>query len=280
MTATRRWCQFRLRTLCVVLAVALGGLGLYRQSVVAQRRNAESLQAQGHTRIRVDRRTPFDARVAPAADGPFGLDDHWFHRVVEVRMTFPQVSNSEAALASRLPYLDVLVLSDGGPLALGYAELDEVVPPTAAGCNSTIDDNGACLLGGLRRLRHLDVRGAQITDVGLAHLTELQDLRELNLARTRITDRAGELLGRLPRLQRLVLCDTQIGDKTLLSLAGCAELKEVDARGTRVTMVAVESFMSRRQEVQLAVPSQILQEYSAWHRQHIRKTPSAGRNSP
>jgi len=78
-----------------------------------------------------------------------------------------------------------------------------------------------------------------VTDAGLAHLTGLTALEELDLWNTPITDAGVVHLTGLTALKRLYLNNTQITDASLVHLTGLMALERLWIYGTQVTEVGV-----------------------------------------
>ena len=80
-------------------------------------------------------------------------------------------------------------------------------------------------LGGLTKLRSLNLGGTDVTDAELEHLKGWTKLQRLNLWGTKITDAGLERLEGLSGLQSLNLTDTTVTDTGLEHLKGLAELQ-------------------------------------------------------
>jgi hypothetical protein len=93
-------------------------------------------------------------------------------------------------------------------------------------------------LGGLRklkRLRHLTLGGARITDDGLRHLGELHRLERLELYRTPIAGDGLEHLVRLKNLKLLDLRSSRVTDAGLAHLKALPQLETLSLDRTRIT---------------------------------------------
>lgn len=130
------------------------------------------------------------------------------------------------------------------------------------------------LLEGLTALEDLDLSGTDVTDAGLVHLSDLENLRSLNLADglmkpsnltdeglqhfknlrqleelvlsgAKITDAGLEQLAPLKNLKRLYLFDTRITDAGLEHLEGLRELEILRVGRTAVTPEAAEQFQAK-----------------------------------
>src|SRR5690606_12711259 len=80
---------------------------------------------------------------------------------------------------------------------------------------TSVDDEGLKIVGGLTRLRALDLRDASdVTDAGVSHLQQLCQLEYLTLTTSALTDRAVEIVSDLPKLKVLSL-NGQFTNKSL-----------------------------------------------------------------
>jgi hypothetical protein len=87
----------------------------------------------------------------------------------------------------------------------------------------------------LRVSETLELARSPISDRGLAHLANLDQLRWLGLAGTEITDDGLQALSEMHNLEVLDLDGTTISDAGLCRLTNHARLRVVTVRGTRVT---------------------------------------------
>src|SRR5439155_19965749 len=118
--------------------------------------------------------------------------------------------------------------------------------PTGGGNNCRlaggikITDLGLAKLAKLKKLRLLDVSGAQITPGGLKVLQGLPRLERLNLWNCKaLDDSAAHVFAAIPSLTDLDLSDTAAGDATLETLASLPHLKYLYLTDTKVTPAAV-----------------------------------------
>ena len=77
--------------------------------------------------------------------------------------------------------------------------------------------------------------GKELTDEGLVHLKEIENLIWLNLANTKITDAGLKHLSGLTGLTKLHLEKTQVGDAGLAHLKGLDKLEYLNLYGTQVS---------------------------------------------
>ena len=76
-----------------------------------------------------------------------------------------------------------------------------------------VTDKGLACLSRLTNLTQLELQGALITDAGLAHLRTLTELQWLNLQNTQVTDAGLTFLRTLTELEVLNLRRTQVTDE-------------------------------------------------------------------
>ena len=117
-------------------------------------------------------------------------------------------------------------------------------------------------LVGLTRLKTLKLTPAlgtnQITDAGLANITELVNLESLELSRTRVTDAGLVHLQKLAKLKNLALRGTQITDGGLAHLERFTQLQQLDLRNCRkLTHDGVLQLRSLNTLKKLNLPTQI-----------------------
>ena len=102
-----------------------------------------------------------------------------------------------------------------------------------------LDANGQMTDDVLERVSHLDhvtilrLGGSpRVTDAGIAHLSRMTELREIDLGGCPITDRSLEILAGLPKLEQLGLWRTGVTDAGVAHLANCDRLARVDLAWT------------------------------------------------
>jgi internalin A len=148
----------------------------------------------------------------------------------------------------------IAMLSDLEELSLGVGlSLAKSGVPTGGGNNCRlaggikITDLGLAKLAKLKKLRVLDVSGAQITPSGLKVLQGFPRLERLNLWNCKaLDDSAAPVFAAIPSLTNLDLSETSIGDATLETLASLPRLKQLYLTDTKVTPGAAEAFRKGR----------------------------------
>ncbi len=98
-----------------------------------------------------------------------------------------------------------------------------------------LTDAELAAVSNLRDLRDLDIHQTLIDDAGLAHLAGLGQLRSLNLAGADITDAGLAHLGGLSRLAELDLSETEVTDAGLIHLAKLPALRILTLHSTAVS---------------------------------------------
>ncbi|MEZ6062549.1 MAG: hypothetical protein R3C19_19575 [Planctomycetaceae bacterium] len=98
-----------------------------------------------------------------------------------------------------------------------------------------VTDEKLKTLTNLQNLRDLDLAYTEVTDDGLSQFEQLTSLARIDLTGTKITDAGLEYIGRTPSLMELRLTNTRIGDPGLKTLTATAEkLRFVFLDGTDV----------------------------------------------
>ena len=206
MTAARhkrRWFQFSLRTLLILVTVGCicGGWWLNRafQQRTAVRRfyelTAHRPDSHGDSLVTMGyRHQGKDEYYKPII--PKWL--HWlrdmigeecFGEVTGVQLLDTPATNEDLKHLAVLPGVERIWLA-----------------------RTKVTDEGMPLLKVCPKLKFLGLDGTPITDEGIAHLTAFPDLESLSLSGTKITDAGLEHLARLPRLKELWLRNTAITD--------------------------------------------------------------------
>ncbi|MBI3562065.1 MAG: hypothetical protein HY080_10165 [Gammaproteobacteria bacterium] len=131
-----------------------------------------------------------------------------------------------------------------------------------------VTDRGIEYLAKLKELRYLGMYDSAITDVGLASLKSLSNLKGLELSHTRIdgtgfaplsdnkvpleelaarntklTDKTGVVLAKFPKLRVLQLNETQIGDESVRAFGNLTKLEQLSLDGTRVTDASIPALV-------------------------------------
>lgn len=162
----------------------------------------------------------------------------------------PVVTDLELDTISLLTQLEELNLSWG--VGLGTPRPEGAGPAGAESeCRIVggirITDVGLAKLAELKQLRSLDLSGSLITAAGLAHLKQMPQIERLSLWNvSRLGDDAAAQLTALTSLVSLDLSDTAITDDGLKQLARLSSLKRLYISDTKVTPEGLEAFSKAR----------------------------------
>ena len=194
----RRWLQFSLRTLLVLVLVigcGFGWLGMKLRKAREQREAVKAIEKLGGW-VSYEDASSSKIRTAVVWVGKLlGEDLSGDVRYVDLSET--QVTDAGLKHLRGLTQLQVLTLD-----------------------STQVTDAGLEHLRGLTQLRELQLANTQVTDAGLEHLRGLTQLGLLDLGRTQGTDAGLEHLKGLTQLRNLYLANTQVSD------AGVNELKK------------------------------------------------------
>jgi hypothetical protein len=237
----RRWCQFRLRTLFLLVAVCAVPCGLFKwkwDRKQAERRAVteikkvggfvaydwqvtEGYSASAVTLLRLkqaQRREP----PGPAVLRKFLGDDFLAH-LVQVQFPYAEITDDELVWMKALPDLEYLDLRN----------------------KKGITDNGLEHLQSLSRLHWLVLNQTKLTGAGLRHLKLAKGLRLLGLQSLPITDADLVQLAAFPDLEELNLSHTQITDAGLTHLAHLPKLRSVWLMSTAISNEGVKLLAKR-----------------------------------
>ncbi|MHB8954466.1 MAG: leucine-rich repeat domain-containing protein [Pirellulaceae bacterium] len=188
----RRWFQFRLRTLFVLMLVACIGSGwiaVQLQRVKKERATAEAIERLGGGVYWVHPDSQIESRLRLWVGQLLG-DDF----LAEIQLI--RIDNDAA-----MEHLKELAALRG----LCFS-------------GTQITDTSLEHLSGLNQLQDFYLYDTQVTDAGLEYLKALSQLRYLSVAKTQLTDAGLEHLKTLTQLRRLDLKDTQVSDSGVREL--------------------------------------------------------------
>ena len=218
----RRWCQFSLRTLFLLMTVFALWLGRW---VHESRREKTALDAlagrdfsyQYDYRFGLGRQSVLDAPRGP--EWVRDLDcEHHIRRVTAVR-AITTLSDDDLAHIGRFRQLRALSNTLSEEQIPQRLELTLDNRGTCNPADARISDVGLENLSGLSETEFLILFYTRITDDGLRHLSNMKGLRLLKIGSPYITDEGVPHLMRLTSLRWLYLDGTAISD------AGAAELR-------------------------------------------------------
>ena len=160
----------------------------------------------------------------------------------------PRFTDANMPELSQLKELRVLDLgftgwqSDtaGNPATISHPWFGQVDPGKLG-----VSDAGLAHLKQLENLQHLDLNGTQITDAGLAELKTLKNLQKLLIGyNEKMTGTGLAELKDLKNLQHLDLIHCGITDDGAKRLAKLQSLKTIDLRGTKITDAGLKELKS------------------------------------
>lgn len=161
----------------------------------------------------------------------------------------PLITDLDLDAISLLSGLEELDLGIGISLGMG----GEPAAPGGGNCRVAggiqVSDLGLAKLSKLKKLRRLDVSGAQLTSAGLRVLQGLPRLERLSVWNcAALDDSAAATLAAIPSLVNLDASYTAMGDEGLRSLAALPHVKYLYLTETKVSPEAVEVFRKRKPE--------------------------------
>ena len=215
----RRWYQFSLRTLLLVMLVLGCGLGYERHKAVKYKAAIDAIKAL-RGEIRFDSNHPVRTAWMKLL-----LSDDSFGNVNHVYLSGAHITDARLIHLRALTQLESLTLD-----------------------NTNVTDSGLAHLRRMTQLQTLLLCDRHVTDAGLLHLQELTRLQSLSLDRTQATDAGFIHLQGLTQLQWLSLDYTQVTDAGLVHFQGLKELRTLRLEGTQVTDTG-------RRELQRALPN-------------------------
>jgi hypothetical protein len=161
----------------------------------------------------------------------------------------PLITDLDLDTISLLSGLEELELGIGISLGMGGQ------PAASGGGNCRVaggiqvSDLGLAKLAKLKKLKRLDVSGAQLTPAGIKVLQGLPQLERLSVWNCpALEDSAAETLAAIPSLVDLDVSYTSVGDQALQSLASLPNLKKLYLTETKVSSEAVEAFRKVKPE--------------------------------
>ena len=153
----------------------------------------------------------------------------------------PNVTDLDLDAISLLSGLEELDLGVGIKLGMG----GQPAAPGGGNCTLTgglqISDLGVAKLAKLKNLKRLNISGARLSPEGLQVLQSLP-LERLSVWAAPLGDAAADVLAGMPTLAHLDMSYTKIGDQGLQRLAKLPNLKTLYVTETNVTPEAVAAF--------------------------------------
>jgi hypothetical protein len=235
LTPKRRWAQFSLATMLVVVTVLCVGLRLIVVPAERQRRAVAAIKALGGSVYYVE---PNQQQSDQQASDEEASDEE----ASDDEASDDEASDEESILRRWLPrdYFDEVRLVDLRGSHFKDADLTQLQRlPGLQGlyldAQPPFTDAGMAQLQRLPWLQELSLYNTQVTDAGLAHLQGLTGLQVLILNATQVTDAGLAHLHGLMELQTLDLGSTQVTDAGLAHLHGLMGLQQLSCMNTKVT---------------------------------------------
>ena len=246
----RRWYQFSLWTLLVVMTlftVGVGWIGSRMHRARANRDRGASVEKEiEETAAKIEKlggevTSAYKQRrqqtwLEELFDDPGGPDDPVGGLTVE-RVDFSHVCTDAGLVhVGKLTNVERLSLYRSDITDSGLEHLKTLTHLEELNLDSTmVTDAGLEHLKGLRRLRELNLANTKVSDAGLEYLKGLTNLDFLDLTNTQVTNAGLEHLNRLTKLDFLDLSETRVTDEGLIHLKGLSNLRRLDLGGTQFT---------------------------------------------
>lgn len=206
----RRWLQFRLSTIALLVFLVAVGLSAYRRYVAYQALDVITQKAEY-------------VRPYPRAKGIWRLFDDSIYDVHHLSFHGRGfVTDEDVAQVAKLSGLRRLSLH-----------------------RTSTTDEIASAVGELKSLEALSFEGTQITDAGVAQLVGLKNLRSLSLRHTVITDAALESLSQMESLEELRVGYTRVSAAGMAHLAKLKSLRFLGVTRPSQTMMDEISKLSQ-----------------------------------
>jgi Leucine-rich repeat (LRR) protein len=236
----RRWFQYSLRTLLVLMLLAcigMGWLAVKLQRVRQEQAAVAAIEGLGGSVVwaypDLSRELPGRAWLRKLlGDGFFARPDF-----VEIR------NDAAMEYLTELTHIPNLLLIDTQFTDTGLEHLKELTRLRKLYLvNTQVTSDGLRHLKGLTQLTTLFLIGIPVTDAGLEHLTALTQLQLLYLDSTQVTDAGLEHLSGLTHLQSLSLHGTPVTGTGLKHFKGLTQLQSLSLEGTPVTDAGLAHF--------------------------------------
>lgn len=238
----RRWMQFSLGTLLVLVTALCIVLSTVVVPGERQRRTVESLESIGGSITYAADRVSHEPSFIKAVLRKW-LPTDYLEDVLIVNLISSAVTDETLVGLHWLKGAKILRLGWTNVTDNGLKELASMTHLEELSLNNTaISDVGLEHIGRLTRLRVLDLDHTRVTDDGIGHLNALQHLETLSLADTGVTDSGIQGLQPRKNLKVLDLDSTGITDACLAHLQEFNGLQSLNVRRTRITKAGAARF--------------------------------------
>ncbi len=188
MQAKRRWFQFSLRTLVVVMLLVSLVLGYW-----------------GYARRRAQRQWEA-VRTIREAGGDVNVNNEYIEDPSSDKSLMSELRHWRKRLEIECPAVTAIKVSlfnqSGKDIMPYLRDLPQLKEITLHG--DWLDDEGMKGLSGCTNLIHLDIESDQITDVGVLGIAGNKNLQKLRVSSEQLTDRGMAVVAQLPKLESLV----------------------------------------------------------------------------
>lgn len=260
-TRRRRWFQFSLRTLLILLTVSAVWLGYFVERARTQREVVKALRGKGRMYYRhwLTGQRIETLRSLPEPD--------WLRRLVGNEYFFRPhyvVVDAAGPILDRLREIDsiqAITVADGGPItsehvgaiagirSLTKVNLGQMVQfPLLSFDGSTLDR-----LADLPHLKAIDLDALTINDDDLTRLARVKQLERLQIFRGQVTHAGLRHLTALPRLTRLELWDLPLTDEGMVHLKCLPSLQSLTLVNVGLTDAGLDHLLELRNLESLAV---------------------------
>lgn len=231
----RRWLQFSVRSLLVLMLFCCVGFELWNVYVEPYRRQAR-LAAQI-----TDLGGMVDTQGVNTWWGSL-LGRKYACHLLEVGFLQPPTHHNWLVRLADAPHLRTLYLENVPIGDAGLAPLDNLHELELLGlAECGVTDAGLMHLQKLTRLKNLQLKGCRITDAGIAALEHLTELDRLDLTGTQVTDAGIARLASKQKLTEILLDDTDVTEASLAHLRMLPGLYQVKASGTQIVPSALRA---------------------------------------
>ena len=241
----RRWFQFSLRTLLVVVLLAGCGMGWLSMKAETGRRQKAAVEAivesGGVVTYDYEQDSSGNWVRNAAPPGP-----KWLQSLLGVDC-FQSVHTVFCNQHGPMAAADFRCLKDLKGLKILFADGQRGIPAVAFNYfgdlselqalrldDPALSDSEIGFVRGLAHLKVLGIRNSRVTDAGLQFLRGLTQLEEVDLTGTQIGDAGLDQLSGLGKLKRLDFSDTRVTDRGLRCLSGLNQLDTLNLDGTEV----------------------------------------------
>jgi len=232
---SRRWLQYRLRTLLVLMLLASVGMSWFSVTMHRAKRQREIVEGIRKSGGKVKYHRSKGSGPAAWAWLHSLLGDDFFAHVRSVTIFYRSTAADLADLKD-LPRLRSLNISGWWVTDTWTARVKDLVGLEELYLTGArVTDAGMAHLRGLHQLRVLHLDHTQVGDAGLAHLQRLIHLEQLELKGTNVTDAGLAHLEGLLRLKQLGLAQTHVTDGGLGYLKDMSHLERLSLYYTQVT---------------------------------------------